>query len=178
MPWKDFDVNLFWRPHLWKQASRTLGFSEATLFPTRSWSSVAGPSHSCTNEHAEENIEFSQKFSNEDTNAALIPGSLLLLSQTARLRLECYGTFSGEPESPTEFSLWNEDEKWTGIVQLSKYDAEPVMQMCKGGNKAFFDFAAISITYIWDGPSPLHRFFDNMYESGRVFASSAFYPRR
>lgn len=104
---------------------------------------------------------FLKKISDEDTNAALIPGRLLLLTPTARLRLECYGTFSGEPESPTEFSLWNEDEQWTGIVQLSKYDAETVMQMCKGGNKAFFDFASISITDIRDGPSPLYRFFDN-----------------
>ncbi|KAF7946882.1 uncharacterized protein EAE97_004131 [Botrytis byssoidea] len=196
MSWNEFDENIFWRPCLWKQASQTLGSSEATTsFPTWSWSSVAGPlrfgrhSHSVpvtTWAHfslAEGNfvmlippkverygwhqLAHTERFYNLEhwinlrdyTNAALIPGRLLLLTQTARLRLECYGTFSGEPESPTEFSLWNEDEQWTRIVQLSKYDAETVMQMCKGGNKAFFDFASISITGIRDGPSPLYGFF-------------------
>lgn len=43
MPWNEFDEYLFWRPCLWKQASRTLDSSKASLFPTWSWSSVAGP---------------------------------------------------------------------------------------------------------------------------------------
>ncbi|KAF7883676.1 uncharacterized protein EAF02_005596 [Botrytis sinoallii] len=245
MPWNEFDDNILWRPCLWKQTSRTHNSSEAALFPTWSWSSVAGPvkfeiyiynvpvttwahfspeednfdvlippkmkryglhqlAHTerffdlehwidlrdckckglnqeccedcCLDSHTRVQMNmqrrtstFLKKFSDEDTNAALIPGRLLLLTQTARLRLEYYGTLSGEPESPTEFSLWNEDEKWTGIIQLLEYDAELVMQMCKGGNKAFFDFAAISISYIWDGSSPLYRFLDNTQVSKYLY---------
>ncbi|TGO07436.1 hypothetical protein BTUL_0276g00040 [Botrytis tulipae] len=243
MPWKNFDDNLFWRPCFWEQASRTLGSSETTLFPTWSWGSVAGPvrfdrhfhivpvttwahvspedgnlvvlippkmkrdgwhqlAHTerfydlqhwidlrdckckglnqeccedcCLDSHTRERMNlqrrtstFLKKFSDEDTNAALIPGRLLLLTQTARLRLECYDTTLGEPQ--TEFSLWNEDGQWAGIIKLSKNDAEPVMQMLKGDNKAFFDFAAISISYIWDGPSPLYRFFDNTEASEHLY---------
>ncbi|THV46430.1 hypothetical protein BGAL_0387g00090 [Botrytis galanthina] len=159
-----------------KQASRTLDSSKASLFPTWSWSSVAGPVRLDRHFHSVPVTTWAHVSPEEGNFVVLIPPKVVErygwhqsahtekfydLEHWIDLRDYCYGTFSGEPESPTEFSLWNEDEQWTGIVQLSNYDAETVMQMCKGGNKAFFDFAAISITYIWDGPSPLHRFFDN-----------------
>ncbi|KAF7922449.1 uncharacterized protein EAE98_007975 [Botrytis deweyae] len=188
MSWKDFDDNLFWRPNWWEQAGGTLGSSETALFPTWSWSSVAGSvrfdryhhhvpvttwahfspeegnfdvlippemerygwhqlAHKerfynlehwidlrdckckgmnqeccedcCLDSHTRVRMNmqrrtsnFLKKFSDEDTNAALAPGRLLLLTQTARLRLEYYGTFSFEHGiSQTEFSLWNEDEQ-------------------------------------------------------------------
>ncbi|KAB8290380.1 hypothetical protein EYC80_010813 [Monilinia laxa] len=107
---------------------------------------------------------FRKIFFDEDINAATVSGRLLLLTQTARLRLEFFDTIAGT--SSTKFSVWNEDGQWTGIIRLSESNAELIVQMLKNGDMAFFDFAAISIYHMWDGSQPLRRFFDNSSRFG------------
>lgn len=92
---------------------------------------------------------FLDNLTGEVIDAAIKPGRLLLLTQTARLRLECLDKISRT--SSNEFSLWNANGQRVGIAELSEYNAELVIEMSKSDNMAFFDFAAISVSHIWDG---------------------------
>jgi hypothetical protein len=85
-----------------------------------------------------------KKYSDEDINVAKVPGHLLLLTQTARLRLE-YLHSNGEG-SAKNFFLWDENAQWLGALQLSEYHAKPVIQVLKDFPTTFFDIAAISIS--------------------------------
>jgi hypothetical protein len=94
------------------------------------------------------------KFSDEDINVAKVPGHLLLLTQTARLRLEY--VHSNSEGSANNFFLWDENAQWVGALQLSDYHAKPVIQVLKGCPMTFFDFAAISISDLREGKGLLY----------------------
>ncbi|PQE14305.1 heterokaryon incompatibility protein [Rutstroemia sp. NJR-2017a BBW] len=91
---------------------------------------------------------FIKNFSDEDINAAKAPGRLLLLTQTARLRLE-YLHRADEILGNT-FFLWDENAQWSGMLQLSDFHAKPIIQVLRDCPMTLFDFAAISICQVDD----------------------------
>lgn len=118
--------------------------------------------------------DFVKKFSDDDINAAVMPGRLLLLTQTTKLRLEYIHGSNGI--SATEFFLWDEKTQLTGVLQLSTCNAEPVIQILKACPTAFFDFAAISICDSSTGLGLLHGFW-NKYKS-YIVQNETYPPRK
>lgn len=96
---------------------------------------------------------FLNEFSDKETQAAIVPGRLLLFTQLAKLRLTYLGdesTSSARSYSATilgrRFFVWDRDGKWMGMLELSEYLAQPIIELLDKDPESTFDFAAISMT--------------------------------
>ncbi|PQE32253.1 heterokaryon incompatibility protein [Rutstroemia sp. NJR-2017a WRK4] len=115
---------------------------------------------------------FIKNYPDDDITAAKAPGRLLLLTQTARLRIEYIDHWYVNKELGENFMLWDENAQWTGMLQLSECHAMPIIQMLKDCPMTFFDFAAISICDMADCLGLLEDFYREF-----KFPHLALYPK-
>lgn len=96
---------------------------------------------------------FLDEFSKDQFCAAVMPGRLLLFTQVARLRLEYVKTT--RVEGRRTFFLWTMDERWIGVVHLTTYQAQHIINTLDSGQVYIADVAAVSICHFASGPGIL-----------------------
>lgn len=94
---------------------------------------------------------FLDEFSKDQLCAAATPGRLLLFTQVARLRLEYVKTT--RVKGRRTFFLWTMDERWIGVVHLTTYQAQHIINTLDSGQVYIADVAALSICH-WDWHGP------------------------